>query len=520
MTFQYPSRDLDRSAKLITFLGSHWAGTYEGTQEAEDFTYSRAQLEAQTEQQRDDAQAAVSRFEVPVNQTDIWFNLVLQESEMNGEAVDLNRYGAGFVYGNQPGTGEQYQYGIPHGIGLYSFVLPEGLRVAPLICNRITEPSVTLVEGLDYYLDTEAGVLHFRENPFDNELIATRDIFTGADLTDREVSLWLFRGQFDLDYIFQHFGYVLGIDLPGTLSYKNLINAIWDGMVEGGDYDSVNGAVAAIADAPVVLEASETVEAIFTDSTHLVVATDQHVYRYNSSASVSVAVGDTVRAGDQLSNAYVIHEFQRGTVDSALTALTLDRNYLIEGYLGGLTFRNADVPLVVDTSGVFTKISFELGGWPGDVVQFFDDLHARGISEGETLAHLLDQRDNAVGEPGASNLPATINPLVFLAENVLRNNVFAIQWRPTSFGPNALGIDRARELRGIIPPHTGMIFTVELAMDRDVVTMEEAGDETAPGYEESLASYQAGEPEGDSLPPATFVVESEPVAKHIEGLCP
>ena len=519
MTYTYPSRDLDRAAKLVTYLGSHWAGTFEGKQEMQNLAYVRSQLETQTEQQRDEAIATVSRFELPVLHTDLWAQLVLKETEMNGEEVALHRYGAGAVYGNQPTTGEQYQYGIPHGIGLYSFVLPTDLRVAPIISNRLTAPSVTLFAGLDYYVDTIRGALHFRENPFENDLIAKRSVFEGDTLVDREVSLWVFRGQFDLDYIFQHFGYVLGIELPSTQSYKNLLNAIWDGMVEGGDYDSVNGAVAAIADAPVVLETEETVAAVFKDSAHLVVATDQHVYRYNIAAEAAVSVGDTVRAGDQLSNAYVIHEFHQGLAPAALHALTLDEGFLIEGYYGGLTFRNASTPLVVDTTGVFTKVSWDLGGWPGDVIQFFDDLHERGVAAGETLAHLLDERTNKVGEPGASNLPATINPLEFLAENVLRNNAFVVQWRPSSFGPNSLGMDRSRELRSIIPPHTGMLYTVELAMDEDVVTMEGAGDETGPGYEEDLVSYQAGEPMDETIDPDTYVLEDEPIARHIDGLC-
>lgn len=519
MAYTYPSRDLDRAARLITFLGSHWAGTFEGKQEAENFAYARAQLETQTEQQRDEAQAAVSRFELPVYHTNLWYELKFKESEMNSAAVSLNRYGAGAVYGTQP-TGEQYQYGIPHGLGLYSFPLPSGLTVAPVVTNRITDPSVTWVEGLDYYVDQTLRAIRFRNNPFEDERVAMREVFEGDAVVDREVSLWLFRGKFDLDYVYQHFGYVLGIDLPSTQSYKDLVNAIWDGLVEGGDYDSVNAAVAAIANAPVVLETEETVEAIFTDSSHLVVATDQHVYRYNLNASAVVSVGDTVREGDQLSDAYKIYEFHQGSVPRELQALSLDKGFLIEGYYGDLTFRNEETELVVDTSGVFTKLSFDLGGWPGDVEQFFDDLHARGIAEGETLAHLLDQRTNKVGEPTAANLPATINPLEFLAQNVLRNNIFVVQWRPASFGPNSLGIDRARSLRRIIPPHTGMIFVVELAVTGDVVTMEGAGDEDNPGYEEDLNSYQAGAADGDSFFPSTYITEEEPVAKHVEGLCP
>src|SRR5690606_17803300 len=115
-------------------------------------------------------------------------------------------------------------------------------------------------------------------------------------------------------------------------------------------------------------------------------------------------------------------QFQRGQVPAELRAVELGRGWLAAGFVGGLTFENKDVPLVVESDGVYTRLSWELGGWDQDVRRFFDQLHARGLANPPTLAQLLDRRTNPAGEPTAANLPATINPLAFLVANVLRNH--------------------------------------------------------------------------------------------------
>lgn len=517
-TYVYPSRDLEKPKRLLDQMGSLWAATYEGAFQAERYVFGRGRLEQQTEQITQESVDSVSRFQIPVYHTDLWFQLVIRESDLNNDELTVAKYGDGRYFGADPNTGLTFQYGVPSQLAGYAFATPENLIAAPAIFNRLGDPSLSLLPGLDFTISRDPARITFRKNPFDNELISRRNIYRGDQVVDREAALWVQRARVDQGHIFAHFGYVLGLHLPSSHSYRDLVNGLWDGIVQGGHHLAVTAALAAIADVAVVRNEEETVVDIATDSRHLLIVTDAHVYRYNKSASAVVAVGDVVHSGDQLVGAVTIHEFNRGEVPADLLAVTLDRGYLTEAYYDGITFYNKKVPLVVDTSDVFTRVSFELGGWPGDVDQFWELFHSRGVTAGQTLAHLLDTRTNKVGEPVASNLPAAINPLQFLIENVLRNNAFVIKLRPRQFGPQALPLWTINQLRRIVPPHTGYIVVVQLDADDDNIIMEGPGDETTPGYTEDLVPYLASEVVSEDLAPEDFVSE-EVTMRYIDGIC-
>ena len=174
-----------------------------------------------------------------------------------------------------------------------------------------------------------------------------------------------------------------------------------------------------------VVEEEETVEEVRTEIGRQLVITDKTVYQFNPTANILVSAGDEVVEGQSLADTLQFFEFNRGQcpTEAQCPAVALGRGLLGRGFFGDLVFENKAVPLVVETDVEgFTKVSWKLGGFPGDVELFFDQLHERGVAEGETLANLQDTRTNKVGEPGPSNLPATINPFEFLCKNVFRNH--------------------------------------------------------------------------------------------------
>lgn len=517
MTFTYPERDLDRPDVLLGALGSHWAGVFTNTEQIRSLSLAAGRMGHQTELDLTNAIHAVSRHTVPTYQQKHWYHLTLLESQRNSAAKALLHYGDGAVYGHQPAAGREYQYGVPFD-EMVVFPLPSGLREAPFIFNRITSPSVSLTHGLDFQLVPADGLLVFREDPFQNPLIAKREIYTDGLVTDHEISLWVFRAAFDVRDIYQQFGYVLNLEETSSATYRAYINAVWDAVVTGTAVQQIDKAFAALLDTPVVETADELVESIVTDHKHLLVITDKQVYRYPKTATAIVAVGDTVQAGDQLVDTVAIYEFHDGTVPDDLLAIELSRGWLAGDYLGGLTFENKTVPVDVSTDSVFTRIEFEIGGWSGDITKFWDDFHDRGVGSPPTLAQLLDQRTNQVGEPGASALPATINPLEFLAKNILRNHVFVVKIRLAQQGAAALPLTHSRQLRKIIPPHTAMILVVELAVDTESITMDGPGTPTTPGFSGTPELGHGMEPITESIDGAAMIT-GEPTLQYTEGLC-
>lgn len=427
-----------------------------------------------------------------------------------GEGV---RYGDPYRYNRDP----LFRYGQSITKLWYSFPMPKGLVAAPLIMNRISGPSVTWHEGVDYRLNFENGTIDFRINPFDADFAQRARYDASGEYLDRDAGLWLFGAQFDEDRVYQHHGYILDIKLPTSARYRDLLNALFDGIVEGGHYNAVANALGAITDAPLVKYPAETIVEITKDSRSQLILTDLNVYRAPLAAKLRYAAGDSVQQGDSLTEAMQIFEFHRGVVPEGLLALTLGRDFLGDAYHEGLTFENKTFDTTVTVDNGLTRVEFPLGGWPSDVAKFWETLHQNGVTNGQTFADLLDQRPTPVGHAPTGAVPTKINPLKFLAENVLRSNAFLVLLKPAQFGADALPLKALRFLRRLIPPHTAMIILAQLEAADEPIIMEGPGGPEAPGYEEDVSPYIGGEPFLETL--STAGVSETTELRYVDGVC-
>lgn len=500
MPYSFPADDLDRDDGLLVLLGSFWSDTFEARDQLQSFLRGTAMLAKQTRQQMTEAIDSVSRQRSPVNATRLWAPVLLSEgdrqtTELTGETYDgKKRYGQSLRYGD---TRE-----------LFRFRLPEEARALPLLCNRTQDTTLLLVESQDYICDYVNHAITFFADPFLTGSVARRDTATGAELL-----LWAFRGQYDEDLVYTHIGYPLRLPVTSTANTKQLANSVWDGIGRGGTLQRVRQLLNAVADVPTVV-GRETVVDVCHDATSLLVITDRAAYRHAATCLPLVSADDVVDSGSELVDAVRIFEFGAGTVDSSIRALSLPVGFLPPGFYDSLTFRNTTVPLVVDTTDVFTRVSFEIGGWPFDVERFWDMVHEQGVRNGMTLAHLWDERTNKVGEPTAANLPATINPLQFLANYVLRNNAFAIVLQPQKFGPNALPLSWLDNLRRFVPPHTGYLILTQHTIEEELWPHSDVVAD--PGCEEELVPYSGSRIDEEISPDD---VEETVIMKYLSSPC-
>jgi hypothetical protein len=215
-----------------------------------------------------------------------------------------------------------------------------------------------------------------------------------------------------------------------------------------------------------------------------------------------------------------VFELNRGTTISpaAISALTVGSGVLAWGFWGDITFENKSTPVVVEPNvDGYTKVSWDLGGFPFDIVKFWDDVHAAGIAKNQTLAMLLDVRSEPVGQPTAASLPTTINPLQFLTDNLLRNNAYIVKVKPGSQLVNQLKFVPVEQLRKIQPPQSLMMLIVELGYADNPVIMENPGTELSPGYEEAFAGFPCMAI-AEAMDPSTFISEQVRITT-IGGRC-
>lgn len=514
----YPASEFDVPEALAALLGSFWANTYDGVHTVESFTHARAQQDLQAFQNLQEAVASLSRHTAPIFHTERWQLLILKESEKNASDASLLQYGDPAVYGPQPITDYEFKYGRPGGLRPYVFPAPEGLVDCRLMFNRIKDPSVTMVKDIDFTIDPTHGAIRFRRDPFENSLIPKRDIIVADEVVDREAAIWMQTCRFEQRLLDEHWGYALGLMAPSSANYRDLLNAVADGLVLGSSEITVRRVVSAAIGIPVVREPEERVERIFSDRDRLLIVTNRHSYRFPLTASPAVDVGDRVFAGDQLVDTVEFHEFNRGTIPSWLAGLTVGRGFLVGSYLGELSFRNTVVPWQITEVDGRTRIEFELGGFPEDVATFWDEVHARGLADGSTLANLLDPRVDPQTEPMAINLPATVNPVEFLVQNLLRNNAYLLRIRVSDLTDEAVGLKHLRILRRLTPPHTTLLLVLELAVVDDPVIMDSPGTEDSPGYSEAVSASRNFETVSESIDPSAMISERVTL-QYAAGFC-
>ena len=464
----YPATDLDRPEVLTGLLGTFWADTYQGDAVSNAVLAARALLEQQVVEDFDALLNSISRYTVPVFRTEAWQLLTFRESEVNTFRVLPSRYGTARNYG------DSLHYGDAAASTLFAVPCPADLKDCRLIFNRLTEPSLVWAAGIDFTLPAE-GVLAFRENPFNDPLVPVQSIFRDGQQVDREAGLWLFRGKFDDERVWRQFGYSLRVHLQSSVAYRNLVNAILDAGRDGTTQKTLQTVLATLTGIPLA-DADETVEMVEQDARALRIATDQNFYSFPLGSAALVKPGDQLVPGQAMVDTVQLYEPGQG--EPPFTSLTIGPGLLADGYYGELTFPDEDVAIAVTTESGRSKVSWQLGGFPGDVEHFWDDVHQKGIQAGKTLAQLLDRRSNPVGEPSAASLPPSISPLRFLLDNYLRYHAFVVKIKVNRLGTAAVGLWAASLLRHIVPPEKVLLFIMELEHSSTLDIMERVGSQT------------------------------------------
>ena len=463
--------------------GSFWR-MYGGRGTAHDLLACVALAEQQILIDQQEVIDCASYRDVPVYHRELWYKLTVRRSRLS---LRVPEYGEGrtFQDGARYGTADANSQ---HVVDL-DFAKP--LAELPLICSDMTSGETILMHGVDYSFDRAAQEIRFVNNPFDDPAFVRRPVYEDGVEVDEELDLLFHQSLWDWFYLQDHFGYLFGLNaLPSSPAAKRTTMALYEAIVGGCNRATTEELVSACTDIPLVRNLQETVEGIWVGAESLIIWTDAEVYRFSAAAVPSVAVGDVVAAGQSLCTGLKFSPLNRGEVPAELAFYTLDLPILGSDYFDAIAFKNAETALIVEENVLGkTKVSFELAGFAPDAETFWDEVHRRGIAQGQTLAEALDLRPNPTTQPTAASLPATVNPVHFLATNILRFNTSVVVVRMNQLGPFA-DLQRLRTLRSVVPPWLGLLTILLTETSQDPVTISGLDGETTADY--FAASEQDG----------------------------
>jgi hypothetical protein len=258
--FSYPVQSRDDPTFVLGLLGSVWTLYYGGRKPLQALVAADLELLKQQRINTDEIIACASRDAIPLYHTEHWTPL----------AIDLDTLAA-----------------------------PPGIVSLPLLCNRITAPTVMLHEGMDYKLAD--GKFVFAPGVLED---------TAVPKQDGKAYLWGVRGKYDHGYLNKHFGRIFGLLGETCQKHKDTLNALIDCLMFGTTFARLHTAIATCLGAPCT-RGEETLLHDATDGRGRFLATDKAVYRTTATARLAVAIGDTVPAGTPLVDAIRIYDFRR-----------------------------------------------------------------------------------------------------------------------------------------------------------------------------------------------------------------
>lgn len=396
---------------------------------------------------------AVSALELdkcPIFHRSRWMPLIVRKSEKGtGKAVSF-RVGVDppvFV-GPQPENSE-YQYGAIYKVGGYaqprsfvSYPIHGSIHsVAACICDSISDPSVVLVNGKDFYVESDTLLIKSESDMFDNPKFSRRILALPNGGTDEEIILWAIDALVDRNLLYNHFGYAVGISLPSSEFYSRVLSTLWKLYVTGGPEAFMKACLAAMLGLQAI-SSDETVKAILTDfaTDDILIVTDKAAYRYPPGTTVSsnVKVGtelssgtipvDTIKVFSRLSSINI--GASRLEFESAVPMVHIPQSMLSVPVKFGLSASWTISPVVfhgIDTNG-YPKLSLTLSGDPDDIELFWTEMFRVMELKGINLVDLIPEVGNmewaslAIGQSVGFASPAK-----FIVDNFIGpNSMFVV----------------------------------------------------------------------------------------------
>lgn len=472
--FTYPKTDLDKSETVRSLLGGYWNEIYEGKNQVTDIVDARTGLWKDSLEAWEEAERSKNRFTISPVKTKSWIYFRLLKSK--GVATQSS-FGGGGSYG-----GSSINFGTTSGPAWY---LPDGVKGVSQIYNRISSPSASFFEGVDYSINTLTGQIVFNKDPFVNPKFAVRDITLGG-FNDQEMALWLYRPKVDQRSVQQIFGLPVGLDGESDEYYRGLVNSVYDSLILGMSKGRMAHLFGYALQSPVCGK-DEIVERVH-ESVRKVVITDKTVYQLPHKSSPAVQLGDKLIAGTPISDAISIRELRRGSSLEGITALSVTKGIISNSFTYDLSFTNESLPTTVRKINGVTDFRFKVGGHPFDVDHFWDEVHLRGLAKEKTLAHGLDQRSEKVGEPDAESLPKSINPLRFLVDEILPGGLTVVTIKVDGIGSKFTRLDIVPDLLAL---GNGVFFIFEAPLAIDSAFDVQSSNENGYTGAEPLEGYDA-----------------------------
>ena len=443
---------------LFRQYGTFWRELVEDRDVVRALARTIALRIAQAEVTQDERRRLMSVKTAPPYRRLIWTPITIYESDVDS-IENVITYGSGEVYGGGFTYGQRQDNAV-------AFRIDRELVQAQSIVNNLYDSTAVLFNELDYTLVGDRLVL--ARNPFDDPRFDKTPTINNGE-SDRSITLWAVNADIHDSSVFNRWGAVLGIPDGDESQYADAVAAAWRLTLKGASIDAFRDAIHAAAGVPSAAgnETVEVVDGLTQDN--LIIVTDQNVYRLHKDATPVVSVGDHLVEGQELTDTIRVDSFVGGDIDlEDVPTVVITKD--LGSVTGNIGFENKKVPLTKVTVDGVTDVEFELAGRDEVVEAFWDEVHARGIASGDTLADAIKR------QYGTINIE--VNPAEILVKHLLYGNTALVITKPEHFlAPRRLTARVSRSIARYLPPRTILLQYTFLSPTMDTYDAAPLSDE-------------------------------------------
>lgn len=470
---------LSNPDQLFNQLGTFWRDYLEDRELLRSHTWATLQTNADVYLRAVEVASAGSIQTIKPFVARQWRLVRLLESELTLD-VNVVKYGSGRTYGDGLVYGQIQSQP-------WAWKLAGDIRGIGLLVDQILDPD-HVYDLSTFRFDPETQVVRFASNPFD--VLESLPIYDASGaVVDHQVLLWARNVDQDENLPYLRYGAVLGVQGHSSEAYCQTLRSAWSMLVQGPSLaDLRHGILGSVGLRDAV--GDEIVELIDTDDEGLAIVTDKRVYRAHASATPLVAIGDALEAGQTLVDTVQVFECSSGAERpyGALPGLAVGIG-LAEtlAVTDTLVFPNVDETFEWDPE--ILDVRFTVYGDPAAVEAFWASVHQRGVDAGKTLAEW-------VGVTGPLDV-VDVNPLKFVVENLLGQNLIVVVVKPEhflSFEPGFL-----IRIKTLLPAGTLLVVQSALQPVNDVLNLTDTSAATATVYEAIQAPMETMDTTGPGL---------------------
>lgn len=415
------------------------------------------------------------RTNAPVFHRERYFPVIISRKNQNNSKDVLLSTNMPFPPKIGPQTEAPYPIGAVFKIGKnvnYKDIIyyPLDVKISDVLSvivdNPIT-PKIILLKNIHFIVKNRTIFFKKDCDPF------TINLFPKYFVKDSEETvLWFCDVLIDQQYLQNHFGYILNLNLPSSEFYKKIINAFWNVYNFGPTLKYFIELIAAIFNAPISLYDNETVTDIVKQHpVNNYIVTNKHVYPCSKNAKILVSIGETLHAGQLLTDAvriytnidiqkrFNINQYQTRFADELLN-LYIPATWFNLPLRYGIGVEMAPKNLVVERVDNGTpRLSFDLFGDKNDLKIFWESFWKK-----QTQLQITNQKcfnlylyENVPVYPGA--IVGKISPLVYFFENFLQFNLIIVIVDTNKLLNNNLDVSQLLiYLKEVVPSHLNLIL--------------------------------------------------------------